>query len=86
MRQQTGVMKDLAVRQAAAISGVTLLTLHHHDGVGLLAQAHIGANGYRYDGRAELFRLLRSLFLRDPGEIAVLMDAMKAHVARETSA
>jgi DNA-binding transcriptional MerR regulator len=86
VRQQTGVMKDPAGRQAAAISGVTVLALHHHDGIGLLAQAHFGANGYRYDGRAELFRLRRHLFHRDPGEIAALMDAMKAHVAREASA
>lgn len=45
-------MKDLTVKQVAAISGVTVLTLHHYDEIGLLAPAHIGANGYRYYGRA----------------------------------
>ena len=83
-------MKDLTVKQVAAISGVTVRTLHHYDEIGLLAPAHIGANGYRYYGRAELLRLQRILFHRERGvplgEIAALTDAMKAHVVREMSA
>jgi DNA-binding transcriptional MerR regulator len=71
-------MKDLTVRQVAAISGVTVRTLHHYDDIGLLAPAHIGANGYRYYGRAELLRLQRILFHRELGvplgEIAALLD------------
>ena len=70
-------MKDLTVKQLAAISGVTVRTLHHYDEIGLLAPAHIGANGYRYYGRTELLRLQRILFHRELGaplgEIAALI-------------
>lgn len=57
----------LTVRQLAAISGVTVRTLHHYDGIGLLKPATIGANGYRYYGRAEMLRLQRILFHRELG-------------------
>lgn len=71
-------MMDLTVKQLAAISAVTVRTLHHYDEIGLLAPAHVGANGYRYYGRAELLRLQRILFHRELGvplaEIAALMD------------
>lgn len=60
-------MKELTVRQLAAISGVTVRTLHHYDGIGLLKPASVGANGYRYYGRAELLRLQRILFHREMG-------------------
>jgi DNA-binding transcriptional MerR regulator len=71
-------MKELTVRQLAAISGVTVRTLHHYDEVGLLNPASVGANGYRYYGREELVRLQRILFHRELGvplsEIAELLD------------
>lgn len=71
-------MKELTVKQLAAISGVTVRTLHHYDEIGLLAPAHVGANGYRYYGRAELMRLQRILFHRELGvplgEIAGLLE------------
>lgn len=71
-------MKQLTVRQLAAISGVTVRTLHHYDEVGLLKPASVGANGYRYYGRDELLRLQRILFHRELGvpltEIAELLD------------
>ena len=90
MRLQKGVLKDLIVRKVAAISGLTVHELHHYDDIGLLAPAHIGANGDRCHGRAELLRLQRILFRRERGvplgEIAALRDAMTAHVAREMSA
>jgi DNA-binding transcriptional MerR regulator len=70
-------MKELTVKQLAAISGVTVRTLHHYDEIGLLAPAHVGANGYRYYGRRELLRLQRILFHRELGvplsEIAELL-------------
>jgi DNA-binding transcriptional MerR regulator len=70
-------MKELTVKQLAAISGVTVRTLHHYDEIGLLTPAHVGANGYRYYGRAELMRLQRILFHRELGvplgEIAELL-------------
>lgn len=60
-------MKDLTVKQLAAISGVTVRTLHHYHEIGLLKPASIGSNGYRYYGRRELLRLQRILFLRELG-------------------
>lgn len=60
-------MKELTVKQLAAISGVTVRTLHHYDEIGLLKPASVGANGYRYYGRAELLRLQRILFHRELG-------------------
>jgi DNA-binding transcriptional MerR regulator len=60
-------MKDLTVKQLAAISGVTVRTLHHYDEIGLLKPASVGANGYRYYGREELLRLQRILFHRELG-------------------
>ncbi len=74
----TGGMKDLTVKQLAAISGVTVRALHHYDDMGLLVPAHVGANGYRYYGRKELLRLQRILFHRELGvplsEIGDLLD------------
>lgn len=71
-------MKELTVRQLAAISGVTVRTLHHYDEIGLLKPANVGANGYRYYGRAELLRLQRILFHRELGvplnEIGALLE------------
>ncbi len=70
-------MERLTVKQLAAISGVTVRTLHHYDDIGLLAPAWVGDNGYRYYGRAELLRLQRILFHRELGvplsEIAALL-------------
>jgi DNA-binding transcriptional MerR regulator len=71
-------MKELTVKQLAAISGVTIRTLHHYDEVGLLKPATVAANGYRYYGRKELLRLQRILFHRELGvplcDIAELLD------------
>ena len=73
-----GGMKELTVKQLAAISGVTVRTLHHYDEIGLLKPAHVGANGYRHYGRTEMLRLQRILFHRELGvplaEIADLLD------------
>src|SRR3982751_1235171 len=60
-------MKDLTVSQLAAISGVTVRTLHHYDEIGLLRPACVGANGYRYYGQPEQLRLQRILFHRELG-------------------
>jgi len=60
-------MKELTVNQLAVISGITVRTLHHYDEIGLLRPAAVGANGYRYYGRAELLRLQRILFHRELG-------------------
>lgn len=71
-------MKELTVKQLAAISGVTVRTLHYYDQIGLLRPATVGANGYRYYGRADQLRLQRILFHRELGvplgSIAELLD------------
>src|SRR4051812_5126355 len=71
-------MKNLTVKQLAAISGVTVRALHHYDEIGLLKPASVGSNGYRYYGRGELLRLQRILFHRELGvplsAIAELLD------------
>lgn len=71
-------MKELTVKQLAAISGVTVRMLHHYDEIGLLKPAHVGANGYRYYGRAEMLCLQRILFHRELGvplaDIAGLLE------------
>ncbi|HEY6458079.1 MAG TPA: MerR family DNA-binding transcriptional regulator [Steroidobacteraceae bacterium] len=53
-------MKDFTVKQLAAISGVTVRTLHHYDEVGLLKPAFVGANGYRYSGARNFFDCSKS--------------------------
>lgn len=71
-------MKALTVKQLAAISGVTVRTLHHYDEIGLLKPAYIGENGYRYYERGQLMKLQRILFHRELGaplsEIAELLE------------
>lgn len=71
-------MKELTVKQLAAISGITVRTLHHYDEIGLLHPARVGTNGYRYYGRQEQLRLQRILFHRELGvpltAIAELLD------------
>jgi DNA-binding transcriptional MerR regulator len=71
-------MRELTVKQLAAISGVTVRTLHHYDDIGLLQPAFVGGNGYRYYGRTEQLRLQRILFHRELGvplsAIAELLD------------
>lgn len=71
-------MKELTVKQLAAISGVTVRTLHHYDEIGLLRPASVGPNGYRFYGHEQLLRLQRILFHRELGvplgAIAELLD------------
>ena len=66
------------VRQVAKAAGVSVRTLHHYDAVGLLKPDHVGTNGYRYYGKAELLRLQQILFYRELGlplvEIAAILD------------
>ncbi|HEV7690901.1 MAG TPA: MerR family transcriptional regulator [Hyphomonadaceae bacterium] len=75
-------MKALTVKQLAAISGVTVRTLHHYDEIGLLKPAYVGENGYRYYERSQLLRLQQILFHREFGvplnEIADLLDMEEA--------
>jgi DNA-binding transcriptional MerR regulator len=55
------------VKKLAAMSGVSVRTLHFYDEVGLLEPAFHGANGYRFYEEAQLLTLQQILFYRDLG-------------------
>ncbi|MEU8678953.1 MerR family transcriptional regulator [Streptomyces sp. NPDC048560] len=71
-----------SVGQVAEFAGITVRTLHHYDGIGLLspsARSHAGHRRYDDD---DLDRLQRILFYRELGfpldDIAVLLDDPEA--------
>jgi DNA-binding transcriptional MerR regulator len=55
------------VKKVAAMSGVSVRTLHFYDDVGLLKPAYLGANGYRYYEEPQLLMLQQILFYRKLG-------------------
>jgi DNA-binding transcriptional MerR regulator/quercetin dioxygenase-like cupin family protein len=55
------------VKQVAAMSGVSVRTLHFYDESGLLKPAYVGANGYRYYEEPQLLTLQQILFYRELG-------------------
>src|SRR5688572_24854445 len=55
------------VKKLAAVSGVSVRTLHFYDEVGLLKPAYHGANGYRFYEEAQLLMLQQILFYRELG-------------------
>ena len=55
------------VKKLAAMSGVSVRTLHFYDEVGLLRPAYLGANGYRFYEEAQLLMLQQILFYRELG-------------------
>src|SRR5437762_11678440 len=55
------------VRQVAAMSGVSVRTLHFYDETGLLKPAYVGANGYRFYEEPQLLMLQQILFYRELG-------------------
>ena len=55
------------VKQVAAMSGVSVRTLHFYDETGLLKPAYLGANGYRFYEEAQLLMLQQILFYRELG-------------------
>jgi DNA-binding transcriptional MerR regulator len=66
------------VGRVAALSGVTIRTLHHYDEVGLLSPVGRSAAGYRIYEDRDLERLQRILFYRELGftldEISSIVD------------
>ncbi len=52
------------VKQLARLSGVTIRSLHHYDGIGLLKPAYYGENQYRYYEEEQLLVLQQILFFR----------------------
>jgi len=55
------------VKQVAAMSGVSVRTLHFYDETGLLRPAYHGANGYRFYEEPQLLTLQQILFYRELG-------------------
>jgi DNA-binding transcriptional MerR regulator/quercetin dioxygenase-like cupin family protein len=55
------------VKQVAAMSGVSVRTLHFYDETGLLKPAYVGENGYRFYDEPQLLTLQQILFYRELG-------------------
>ena len=55
------------VKKLAALSGVSVRTLHFYDEVGLLKPAYQGANGYRFYEEPQLLTLQQIRFYRELG-------------------
>jgi DNA-binding transcriptional MerR regulator len=55
------------VKKLAAISGVSVRTLHFYDEAGLLKPAYYGANGYRFYEEPQLLMLQQIRFFRELG-------------------
>src|SRR5258708_39974721 len=55
------------VKQVAAMSGVSVRTLHFYDEMALLKPAYIKANGYRIYEEPQLLMLQQILFYRELG-------------------
>lgn len=55
------------VKQVAALSGVSVRTLHFYDETGLLKPAYVRPNGYRYYEEPQLLTLQQILFYRELG-------------------
>ena len=66
------------VKQVAAMSGVSVRTLHFYDETGLLKPAYHGANSYRFYEQPQLLTLQQILFYRELGfelkEIKRILD------------
>src|SRR5436190_10271556 len=68
-----------SVRQVAALSGVSVRTLHFYDETGLLKPARVGTNGYRFYEEPQLLSLQQILFYR---ELGFELKQIKAIVGR----
>src|ERR1700747_1312047 len=55
------------VKEVAALSSVSVRTLHFYDETGLLKPAYHGANGYRFYEEPQLLTLQQILFYRELG-------------------
>src|ERR1700685_488426 len=55
------------VRQLAAMSGVSVRTLHFYDETGLLRPSRLGEKGYRFYEEPQLLTLQQILFYRELG-------------------
>ena len=78
MSDPTTTAGSYSVGRVAALSGVTIRTLHHYDEIGLLSPGGRSDAGYRVYEEADLERLQRILFYRELGftlkEISTIVD------------
>ena len=58
---------DYTVKKLAALSGVSVRTLHYYDEAKLLKPAYCGTNGYRFYEEPQLLKLQQILFYRELG-------------------
>ncbi|MEP6988586.1 MAG: MerR family transcriptional regulator, partial [Chloroflexota bacterium] len=65
------------VKEMAALSGVTIKTLHYYHKIGLLVPHEISAAGYRLYSQAEVERLQQILFFR---ELDFSLEAIREHM------
>lgn len=54
-----------SVHEVAALTNISVRTLHYYDQIGLLAPGSLQPNGYRLYGREQLERLQQILFFRE---------------------
>jgi DNA-binding transcriptional MerR regulator len=71
------------VGQVAALSGVTVRTLHHYDQIGLVQPSGRTAAGYRQYDESDLVRLQRVLSYR---ELGLSLDAIRSILDTDGSA
>ena len=78
MSERTTAAGSYSVGRVAALSGVTIRTLHHYDEIGLLSPGGRSDAGYRAYEEADLERLQRILFYRELGftlkEISTIIE------------
>src|SRR4051794_39241291 len=86
----TSTEELLTVGAVARLAGVTVRTLHHYDGIGLVSPSGRSAAGYRLYDEPDLDRLHAVLAYRELGfgleEIATLLDGdvdPLAHLRRQ---
>src|SRR5216110_2310179 len=60
------------VKQVAALSGVSVRTLHFYDETGLLKPAYVGTNGYRFYEEPQLLTLQQVLGRAEFERVAAL--------------
>src|SRR5262249_25504637 len=64
-RRHSGPVDGYTVGEVARLARISVRTLHHYDGIGLLTPSARSAGGYRLYTETDLHRLRRVLFYRE---------------------
>ncbi len=72
-------MKPLRVGELAKRTGLTVRTLHHYDGIGLLSPSHRTAAGYRLYDAKDVVRLQQIVSLR---QLGLSLEEIREFLAR----